>query len=150
MKGNTMIEVENLSKRYGDKLAVDGLSFVVRPGIVTGFLDPNGAGKPTMMRLIAGLDEPTAGTVTVTGGRYRSSRAPMSELGVLLEATAVHTGRSARNHLLAFAQTNGIGRKRVDEVIDLVGLLELTRTSSQPTGSGTAACQATDHTESDS
>jgi ABC-2 type transport system ATP-binding protein len=121
-KGTKMIEVENLSKRYGDKLAVDGLSFVVQPGIVTGFLGPNGAGKSTTMRLIAGLDEPTAGTVTVNGGRYRSSRAPMSELGVLLEARAVHTGRSARNHLLALAQTNGIGRKRVDEVIDLVGL----------------------------
>ena len=117
-----MIKVENLSKRYGDKLAVDGLSFVVRPGIVTGFLGPNGAGKSTTMRLIAGLDEPTAGTVTVNGGRYRSSRAPMSELGVLLEARAVHTGRSARNHLLALAQTNGISRSRVDEVIDLVGL----------------------------
>ncbi|WP_218938567.1 ATP-binding cassette domain-containing protein [Modestobacter altitudinis] len=117
-----MITVENLSKRYGDKLAVDGLSFVVQPGIVTGFLCPNGAGKSTTTRLIAGLDEPTAGTVTVNGGRYRSSRAPMSELGVLLGARTVHTGRSARNHLLALAQTNGISRTRVDEVIDLVGL----------------------------
>src|SRR3954464_3540625 len=122
MKGKNMIKVENLSKRYGDKLAVDGLSFVVQPGIVTGFLGPNGAGKSTTMRLIAGLDEPTAGTVTVNGGRYRSSRAPMSELGVLLEARAVHTGRSARNHLLALAQTNGISRRRVDEVLDMVGL----------------------------
>src|SRR3954471_10999274 len=122
MKGNNMIKVENLSKRYGDKLAVDGLSFVVQPGIVTGFLGPNGAGKSTTMRLIAGLDEPTAGTVTVNGGRYRSSRAPMSELGVLLEARAVHTGRSARNHLLALAQTNGIGRKRGREVVDLGGV----------------------------
>src|SRR5207253_135842 len=77
-KGTTIITVENLSKRYGDKLAVDGLSFVVQPGIVTGFLGPNGAGKSTTMRLIAGLDKPTAGTVTVNGGRYRSSRAPMS------------------------------------------------------------------------
>ncbi|HEX8306089.1 MAG TPA: ATP-binding cassette domain-containing protein [Jatrophihabitans sp.] len=117
-----MIEVENLSKRYGDTLAVDGLSFVVQPGIVTGFLGPNGAGKSTTMRMIAGLDEPTAGRVAVNGRDYRSAGAPMSELGVLLEAKAVHTGRSARNHLLALAQTNGINRRRVDEVIDLVGL----------------------------
>ena len=117
-----MIEVENLSKRYGNKLAVDGLSFVVQPGIVTGFLGPNGAGKSTTMRMIAGLDRPTAGRVIVNGGDYRSAVAPMAELGVLLEAKAVHTGRSARNHLLALAQTNGISRKRVDQVIDVVGL----------------------------
>jgi len=117
-----MIEVQNLSKRYGDKLAVDGLSFVVQPGIVTGFLGPNGAGKSTTMRMIAGLDEPTTGRVLVNGGDYRSATAPMGELGVLLEAKAVHTGRSARNHLLALAQTNGISRQRVDEVIDMVGL----------------------------
>ncbi len=103
-----MIEVENLSKRYGNKLAVDGLNFVVQPGIVTGFLGPNGSGKSTTMRMIAGLDQPTAGRVTVNGGDYRSAAAPMAELGVLLEAKAVHTGRSARNHLLALAQTNGI------------------------------------------
>ena len=120
-----MIEVENLSKRYGDKLAVDGLSFVVQPGIVTGFLGPNGAGKSTTMRMIAGLDQPTAGRVIVNGGDYRSAAAPMAELGVLLEAKAVHTGRSARNHLLALAQTNGISRPRVDEVIDIVGLREV-------------------------
>ncbi|MDT4922469.1 MAG: type transport system ATP-binding protein, partial [Pseudonocardiales bacterium] len=120
--GHRMIEVENLSKRYGEKLAVDGLNFVVQPGMVTGFLGPNGAGKSTTMRMIAGLDEPTAGRVVVNGGRYRSSSAPMAELGVLLEAKAVHTGRSARNHLLALAQTNGIRGRRVDEVIDLVGL----------------------------
>ncbi len=120
-----MIEVENLSKRYGNKLAVDGLSFVVQPGIVTGFLGPNGAGKSTTMRMIAGLDEPTAGRVTVNGGDYRSAAAPMAELGVLLEAKAVHTGRSARNHLLALAQTNGISRRRVDEVIDIVGLRQV-------------------------
>ena len=120
-----MIEVENLSKRYGDKLAVDGLSFVVQPGIVTGFLGPNGSGKSTTMRMIAGLDQPTAGRVTVNGGDYRSAAAPMAELGVLLEAKAVHTGRSARNHLLALAQTNGIGRRRVDEVIDIVGLRDV-------------------------
>jgi ABC-2 type transport system ATP-binding protein len=120
-----MIEVENLSKRYGDKLAVDGLSFVVQPGTVTGFLGPNGAGKSTTMRMIAGLDEPTTGRVTVNGRDYRSAAAPMGELGVLLEAKAVHTGRSARNHLLALAQTNGVTRQRVDEVIDLVGLREV-------------------------
>ena len=120
-----MIAVDNLSKRYGDKLAVDGLSFVVQPGMVTGFLGPNGAGKSTTMRIIAGLDEPTHGRVVVNGGDYRSAAAPMAELGVLLEAKAVHTGRSARNHLLALAQTNGISRKRVDTVIDIVGLREV-------------------------
>jgi len=120
-----VIEVQNLSKRYGDKLAVDGLSFVVQPGMVTGFLGPNGAGKSTTMRIIAGLDEPTHGRVIVNGGDYRSAAAPMAELGVLLEAKAVHTGRSARNHLLALAQTNGISRKRVDAVIDIVGLREV-------------------------
>ncbi len=117
-----MIEIDNLSKRYGDKLAVDGLSFTVRPGMVTGFLGPNGAGKSTTMRMIAGLDKPSAGTVVVNGRDYRTAVAPMAELGVLLEARAVHTGRSARNHLLSLARSNGIGRHRVDEVIDLVGL----------------------------
>ena len=117
-----MIEVENLSKRYGEKLAVDAVSFVVQPGIVTGFLGPNGAGKSTTMRMIAGLDRPTAGRVTVNGRDYRSSPAPMAELGVLLEAKSVHSGRSARNHLLALAQTNGISRQRVGEVIDMAGL----------------------------
>jgi len=120
-----MIEVENLSKRYGNKLAVDGLSFVVQPGIVTGFLGPNGAGKSTTLRMIAGLDQPTAGRVTVNGGDYRSAAAPMTELGVLLEAKAVHTGRSARNHLLSLAQTNGISSRRVADVIDLVGLQQV-------------------------
>ena len=120
-----MIEVENLSKRYGDKLAVDGLNFVVQPGIVTGFLGPNGAGKSTTMRMIAGLDAPTTGRVVVNGGDYRSAAAPMAELGVLLEAKAVHTGRSARNHLLSLAQSNGISRRRVDEVIDIVGLQQV-------------------------
>ena len=120
-----MIEVENLSKRYGNTLAVDGLSFVVQPGIVTGFLGPNGAGKSTTMRMIAGLDQPTGGRVIVNGGDYRSAAAPMAELGVLLEAKAVHTGRSARNHLLALAQTNGISSRRVDEVIDIVGLQQV-------------------------
>ena len=120
-----MIEVENLSKRYGEKLAVDGLDFVVQPGIVTGFLGPNGAGKSTTMRMIAGLDEPTAGRVLVNGKDYRAASAPMAELGILLEARAVHTGRSARNHLLALAQTNGVSQRRVDEVIGMVGLGEV-------------------------
>ncbi len=120
-----MIEVRNLSKRYGEKLAVDGLDFVVQPGVVTGFLGPNGAGKSTTMRLIAGLDEPSGGSVRVNGAAYRSAVAPMAELGLLLEARAMHTGRSARNHLLALAQTNGISRRRVDEVIDMVGLREV-------------------------
>jgi ABC-2 type transport system ATP-binding protein len=120
-----MIEVKNLSKKYGDKVAVDGLTFTVQPGIVTGFLGPNGAGKSTTMRIIAGLDEPTTGQVRVNGRDYRDASAPMAELGILLEAKAVHTGRSARNHLVALAQTNGIGRKRVDDVIDMVGLRDV-------------------------
>ena len=120
-----MIEVENLSKRYGNKLAVDGLNFVVQPGIVTGFLGPNGSGKSTTMRMIAGLDRPSEGRVVVNGGDYTRSAAPMAELGVLLEAKAVHTGRSARNHLLALAHSNGISARRVDAVIDTVGLAEV-------------------------
>ena len=117
-----MIEAENLTKRYGEKVAVDGLTFTVQPGTVTGFLGPNGAGKSTTMRMIAGLDRPTAGRVRVNGRDYRTAAAPMAELGILLDAKAVHTGRSARAHLLALAQTNGIGRRRVDEVIALAGL----------------------------
>src|SRR5260221_9734839 len=120
-----MIEVKNLSKRYGEKLAVDGLDFIVQPGIVTGFLGPNGAGKSTTMRMIAALDEPAAGRVRVNGRDYRAASAPMAELGVLLEARAVHTGRSARNHLLALAQTNGVSRRRVDELIEMVGLTDV-------------------------
>jgi ABC-2 type transport system ATP-binding protein len=120
-----MIEVENLSKRYGEKLAVDGLDFVVQPGIVTGFLGPNGAGKSTTMRMIAGLDEPTTGRTRVNGRDYRTTSAPMAELGLLLEAKAVHTGRSARNHLLALAYTNGVSQRRVDELIDMVGLTDV-------------------------
>jgi ABC-2 type transport system ATP-binding protein len=120
-----MIEVENLSKKYGHKLAVDDLSFTVQPGIVTGFLGPNGAGKSTTMRMIAGLDRPTSGQVRVNGKDYHECPAPMAELGVLLEAKAVHTGRSAGNHLLALAQTNGISKRRVDEVIDMVGLRDV-------------------------
>ena len=105
-----MIEAHSLTKRYGEKLAVDDLSFVVRPGIVTGFLGPNGAGKSTTMRLILGLDAPTSGHVTVNGKAYRDHPAPLFEVGTMLEARAIHTGRSAYNHLLAMAQTHGIGR----------------------------------------
>jgi ABC-2 type transport system ATP-binding protein len=117
-----MIEIEHVTKRFGEKVAVDDLSFVVQPGIVTGFLGPNGAGKSTTMRMILGLDAPTSGTVTVNGRSYRSLEAPLHEVGAMLEARAIHTGRSAFNHLLAMAQTHGIGRARVEEVIDLVGL----------------------------
>jgi ABC-2 type transport system ATP-binding protein len=122
-----MIQVDGLTKRYGDKVAVKDLTFTVQPGVVTGFLGPNGAGKSTTMRVIAGLDAPTAGSVLVNGRRYRSAVAPMAELGILLEARAVHTSRSARNHLLALAQTNGVPRSRVNELIELVGLHEVAR-----------------------
>jgi ABC-2 type transport system ATP-binding protein len=122
-----MIEVRGVTKRYGDKVAVRDLTFTVQPGVVTGFLGPNGAGKSTTMRIIAGLDAPTHGSVTVNGRRYADATAPMAELGILLEAKAVHTSRSAFNHLLALAQTNGIPRRRVDEVIELVGLREVAK-----------------------
>jgi ABC-2 type transport system ATP-binding protein len=117
-----MIEVTGLSKRYGEKVAVDDLSFTIKPGVVTGFLGPNGAGKSTTMRLILGLDAPTVGAATVNGVQYRDLTAPLHEVGALLEARAVHTGRSGYNHLLALAQTHAIPRARVDEVIELVGL----------------------------
>src|SRR5262249_10760305 len=117
-----VIEVENLSKRYGETLAVDGLDFVVRPGVVTGFLGPNGAGKSTTMRMIAGLDAPTGGRVRVNGRDYRAAPARLAGLGVWLGAGRMHPGRRARNHLLARAQTNGVSGRRVDELIDLVGL----------------------------
>ncbi|MEW2444743.1 ATP-binding cassette domain-containing protein [Micromonospora marina] len=120
-----MIEARDLSKRYGDRLAVDSLTFTVAPGVVTGFLGPNGAGKSTTMRMILGLDTPTAGDVRVNGRRYADHRDPLRQIGALLEAKAVHTGRSARDHLLALGATHGIGRRRVDEVIDLVGLREV-------------------------
>lgn len=122
-----MIEARDLTKDYGSKRAVDGLSFTVRPGIVTGFLGPNGSGKSTTMRLILGLDAPTRGEVTVNGRHYREHRAPLHEVGALLEARSVHTGRSAHNHLLALAQTHGIPKRRVSELIDLVGLHEVSR-----------------------
>lgn len=117
-----MIEAVRLSKRYGETIAVDDLSFTVPPGQVTGFLGPNGAGKSTTMRMILGLDAPTSGTVTLNGRRYRELRRPLREVGALLEAQAVHSGRSAYNHLRALALSNGIGRPRVDEVLDQVGL----------------------------
>ncbi|HKI92621.1 MAG TPA: ATP-binding cassette domain-containing protein, partial [Gaiellaceae bacterium] len=117
-----MIEVENLTKDYGSKRAVDGLSFTVEPGVVTGFLGPNGSGKSTTMRLVLGLDAPTAGDVRVNGRHYRDHATPLHEVGALLEARSVHTGRSAYNHLLALAQTHGIPKRRVGELIDLVGL----------------------------
>jgi ABC-2 type transport system ATP-binding protein len=120
-----VIEAEHLTKDYGDKRAVDDLSFSIRPGIVTGFLGPNGSGKSTTMRLILGLDRPNAGRVTVNGKLYRDHDAPLHEVGALLEAGSVHTGRSAFNHLLALAQTHGISRRRVNELIDLVGLHEV-------------------------
>ena len=122
-----MIEAQGLTKDYGEKRAVDGLAFTVRPGIVTGFLGPNGSGKSTTMRLILGLDSPSAGDVTVNGKHYREHRSPLHEVGALLEARSVHTGRSAYNHLLALAQTHGIGKRRVEELIDLVGLHEVAR-----------------------
>jgi ABC-2 type transport system ATP-binding protein len=117
-----MIEALGLTKRFGDKVAVDDLSFTVQPGAVTGFLGPNGAGKSTTMRMLLGLDRPTRGSSRVNGRAYAEHAAPLQEVGALLEARAVHTGRSARNHLRALAATHGIPRRRVSEVIDLVGL----------------------------
>jgi len=122
-----MIEVRGLSKRYGDKLAVDDLSFTVEPGKVTGFLGPNGAGKTTTMRLILGLDYPTAGTVHIHGKQYRDLPYPMHEVGALIDAKAVNGGRNAYNHLWCLAQTNDIPKRRVDEVLALVGLTEVAK-----------------------
>src|SRR5213082_3949138 len=122
-----VIEARGLTKDYGDKRAVDGLTFSVQPGVVTGFLGPNGSGKSTTMRLILGLDAPAAGDVTVNGKHYRDHPVPLHEVGALLEARSVHTGRSAYNHLLALAHTHGIARRRVDELIDLVGLHDVAR-----------------------
>jgi len=117
-----MIEVRGLTKRFGSTLAVDNLSFDVPPGVVTGFLGPNGAGKSTTMRVILGLDRPTSGTALVHGRTYAHARSPMREVGALLDAKDVHGGRSARSHLLAMAQSNGIPASRVDEVLELVGM----------------------------
>jgi ABC-2 type transport system ATP-binding protein len=120
--GVVMIEARNLSKRYGGKLAVDNLSFTVAPGQVTGFLGPNGAGKSTTMRLLLGLDTPDTGQATIGGRAYRDLALPLRSVGALLEARAVHPGRSARNHLACLAQAQGLPPRRVDEVIRLAGL----------------------------
>src|SRR3954468_11640543 len=117
-----MIVARDLTKIYGSKVAVDGLTFTVEPGRVTGFLGPNGAGKSTTMRMVLGLDRPTAGTVTVNGHAYADSRAPLREVGALLEARALHPGRTARDHLRWLAVSNRIPAARVDEVLALVGL----------------------------
>lgn len=122
-----MIQIEGLTKRYGDKIAVDNITCTIRPGIVTGFLGPNGAGKSTTMRTIVGLDRPTSGTTTVNGKRYASHKAPLHEVGALLDAKAVHTGRTAYNHLLSMAATHGIPSSRVNEVIEMTGLESVAR-----------------------
>ncbi|MEV0660675.1 ABC transporter ATP-binding protein [Actinomadura luteofluorescens] len=122
-----MIEAANLTKRYGETVAVNDLSFKVEPGKVTGFLGPNGAGKSTTMRLLLGLDRPDAGDATIDGAHYRDLARPLEVVGALLEARAVHPGRSAFNHLLCLAQTQGIGKERVQEVVDLVGLQSAAR-----------------------
>lgn len=122
-----MIEAKGLTKRYGSSLAVDDLSFEVLPGRVTGFLGPNGAGKSTTLRMILGLDTPTAGTVTIGGRPYRQHLRPLYEVGALLDAKAIHGGRSAFNHLLALAQSNGIPRRRVNEVLEIVGMASVAR-----------------------
>ncbi|CAN5230950.1 ABC transporter ATP-binding protein [soil metagenome] len=120
-----MIEIQNLTKVYGDKVAVDDISFEVRPGVVTGFLGPNGAGKSTTMRMILGLDRPTSGRALVNGHRYVDGVAPMAELGALLDAKAVDKTRSARNHLLALGATVGVGKRQVDAVLETVGLTDV-------------------------
>ncbi|MEU6351271.1 ABC transporter ATP-binding protein [Streptomyces sp. NPDC047072] len=117
-----MIELTGLTKRYGEKVAVNNLTFTVRPGIVTGFLGPNGAGKSTTMRMMLGLDRPTAGDVRIDGKHYDQLKDPLTYIGALLDAKAMHGGRSAFNHLLCLAQSNGIPRRRVHEVLDTVGL----------------------------
>ncbi len=117
-----VIELQGLTKRFGDKVAVDNLTFTVRPGMITGFLGPNGAGKSTTMRMMLGLDIPTAGDVRIDGRRYERMREPLKDIGALLDAKAVHGGRSAYNHLLCMAQANRIPRARVSEVLDTVGL----------------------------
>jgi ABC-2 type transport system ATP-binding protein len=122
-----MIQAQSLTKRYGSKTAVDGIDFTVQPGRVTGFLGPNGAGKSTTMRMIVGLDRPSHGSVSVNGKQYREHKAPLREVGVLLDAKAIHTGRSAYNHLLAMAATHSIPASRVREVIQLTGLESVAR-----------------------
>ena len=122
-----MIDVRGLTRRYGDKTVVDDLTFTVQPGVVTGFLGPNGAGKSTTMRMLLGLERPDAGSATVNGRGYRTLRAPAHEIGVLLDAGARHPGRSARDHLLSLAATHRIPARRVDDVIELVGLTDVAR-----------------------
>src|SRR5712691_3527607 len=122
-----MIEATGLTKRYGSTIAVDGLSFTVPPGQVTGFLGPNGAGKSTTMRMIVGLDAPTSGSVTVNGHDYREYRRPLLQVGALLDANATHGGRDAYDHLLWLALTNGISRARVDDTLEQVGLRSVAR-----------------------
>jgi ABC-2 type transport system ATP-binding protein len=126
--GRRVITAHRLTKTYGAKAAVDGVTFTVHPGRVTGFLGPNGAGKSTTMRMVLGLDRPTSGSVTVNGRRYADSPAPLREVGALLEARALHPGRSARDHLRWLAASNGIPVRRVDEVLDLVGLTSVAHT----------------------
>jgi ABC-2 type transport system ATP-binding protein len=122
-----LIQAHELTKRFGDKVAVDHLSFMVEPGRVTGFLGPNGAGKSTTMRLILGLDRPNSGTATIGGLAYAQLDRPLRTVGALLEARSLHPGRSARNHLLFLAETQGFPARRVDEVLDLVGLADVAR-----------------------
>lgn len=122
-----MIELTNVTKRYGATVAVRDLTFSVKPGVVTGFLGPNGAGKSTTMRLILGLDAPNSGQALINGVHYRDHPAPLAEVGALLEARSLHSGRSAHNHLLALAQTHGVGRARVRELLEMVGLSSVAR-----------------------
>ena len=122
-----MIQAQSLTKRYGSTTAIDGIDFTVEPGKVTGLLGPNGAGKSTTMRMVVGLDRPSSGSVIVNGKPYREHKAPLREVGVLLDAKAVHTGRSAQNHLRALAATHGIPASRVSEVIELTGLQSVAR-----------------------
>lgn len=126
-----MIELEGLTKRFGATLAVDHLSFQVRPGVVTGFLGPNGAGKSTTMRMMLDLDNPTSGTVRIDGKHYRDLREPLKYIGALLDAKAMHGGRSAYNNLLCLAQSNRIPEQRVSEVLDLVGLTAVAKKKSK-------------------
>ena len=122
---DVVIELQQLTKRYGAKTAVDDLTVTVRPGVVTGFLGPNGAGKSTTMRMVLDLDRPTSGSARVNGKRYAEHRAPLREVGALLEARALHPGRTARAHLTALAATAGLPRRRVDDVLELAGIADV-------------------------
>jgi ABC-2 type transport system ATP-binding protein len=126
-----MIELQGLTKRFGDKTAVDHLTFTVRPGVVTGFLGPNGAGKSTTMRMVLGLDNPTGGDVHIDGKHYAQLSEPLKYIGALLDAKAIHGGRTAYNHLLCLAQSNRIPRHRVDEVLEIVGLTAVAKKRSK-------------------